>query len=89
MDPNTLISGMHASREKLRAVLLAGQPGYEDADVFPRSATMRMLLDPRRRGIATSAVGALASLFIGRRLRKTPKRAGIGRALLGMFHSRR
>lgn len=89
MDPNTVIASLHASRERLRAVLLSGQPGYEDADVFPRSATMRMLLDPRRRGIATSALGALVSLMVGRRLRKKRKRPGLGHSLLGLFHRRR
>lgn len=89
MDPNTVIASLHASRERLRAVLLSGQPGYEDTDVFPRSATMRMLLDPRRRGVATSALGALASLLVGRRLRRKRKRAGLTHALLGMFQRRR
>lgn len=91
MDPNTLIADMHRSREQLRALLLAGQPGYEDVDVFPRSRTMRFLLDPGRRGIATTALGALMSFAFGRsrRRHRHRRRQGILGALAGLFRGHR
>lgn len=89
MDPNTLIAGMHRSREQLRALLLAGQPGYEDVDVFPRSRTMRFLFDPGRRGMATTALGALLSFAFGRRRRRHRRKQGLLGALAGLFRGHR
>lgn len=88
MDPNTVIAGLHRSREQMRAVLMAGRPGYEDVDVFPRSRTMRFLLDPARRGIATSVFGTVASMLFGR-LRRKRRRAALTDKLLGMVGLKR
>lgn len=88
MDPNTVKAGLHRSREEMRAVLLAGRPGYEEADVFPRSRTMRFLLDPARRGIATSVVGTVASVLFTR-VRRKRRRAALADKLLGMVGLRR
>ncbi len=88
MDPNAVIAGLHRSREEMRAVLLAGQPGHEEADVFPRSRTMRFLLDPARRGIATSVVGTVASMLFTR-VRRKRRRKALADKLLGMVGLRR
>lgn len=93
MDANDVVGRLRASRERLREVMMAGQPGYENADVFPRSATMRFLLDPAKRGIAATALGAIASFAMGRRRRKrraaTRRGLGIAALLLGLLNSRR
>lgn len=89
MDPNTLIADMHRSREQLRALLLAGQPGYEDADVFPRSRTMRFLLHPGQRGMATTALGALMSFAFGRARRRQRRKQGLLGALSGLLRGHR
>ncbi len=86
MDPNALITDMHRSRERLREILMAGQPGHEEADVFPRSRTMRLLFDPARRGMATAVAGAMLSLFFRRR-RKRGRKSLTG-ALLGLLSRR-
>lgn len=88
MDPNSVIAGMHRSREQLRAILLAGRPGYEDVDVFPRSRTMRFLLDPGRRGIATSVVGTLLSFVMARRQRRRRHRKGLVARLFSLLRRR-
>lgn len=89
MDPELLVIRMEQTRGKLRSLLLAGRPGEEEPDVFPRSAAMRFLLDPRKRGIATTALGALASLaFTRRRARRA--RVGLAGSLMGLLsHLRR
>lgn len=91
MDPDALVARLQRSREQLRAVLLAGQPGHEDADVFPRSRTMRFLLDPARRGLTTAALGSFASFAFGRRRgrRGRQERPGLVRRILGLFLGRR
>ncbi len=89
MDPNTLIAGMHRSREQLRVILLAGQPGYEEVDVFPRSRTMRFLLDPGRRGIATSMMGTLLSFAMGRMQRRRSRKKGLAGKLSNLLRRRR
>lgn len=90
MDPDAIAARLQRSREQLRAVLLAGRSGYEDADVFPRSRTMRFLLDPGRRGITTAVLGSLASLLFRRRSRRGRRNTpGLLRRLLGSFRSRR
>lgn len=88
MDPELVALRMQQSRTRLRELLLAGQPGHEDADVFPRSKTMKFLLDPQRRGIATTALGTLASMAFARRRRKADKegpRRGLASAMLGLI----
>lgn len=70
MDPDAVAARLQRSRERLQAVLLAGQPGHEDADVFPRSRAMRFLLDPARRGLAAAVLGSLASMLVGRTTRR-------------------
>lgn len=85
MDPDVIAARLQRSREQLQAVLLAGQPGHENADVFPRSRTMRFLLDPARRGLTTAALGSLASFVVGRnrnRRARRERRPGLLRRLL-------
>lgn len=89
MDPNTVAANLHRTRNELRTVLLAGQPGFEDADVFPRSRTMRFLLDPARRGIATAMMGSVASLALRRRQRKRNKRGGLLQKAIRLFDGSR
>lgn len=91
MDPHTLAARLQRSREQLQAVLLAGQPGHEEADVFPRSRTMRFLLDPARRGMTTAALGSVASFAFGRRRssRGGRERPGLARRILRLFLHRR
>ena len=88
MDPDALIVDMQRSRERLREILMAGQPGHEDADVFPRSRTMRLLFDPGRRGMVTAVAGALLSLFFRRRRSRRASK-GLPGALLGLISRRR
>ena len=87
MDPNSLAARMRRSREQVREVLLAGQPGHENADVFPRSRTMRFLLNPARRGMTTAVLGSLASFAFGRRRSRRGRRGppGVVRRILGLF----
>jgi hypothetical protein len=69
MDTDAVAARLAASRDELRAGMLAGRPGFEDAEVFPRSRTMRLLLDPHRRGMALAVAGAVVSFLFGRRRR--------------------
>lgn len=85
MDPELVAAKMERTREKLRSLLLAGQPGQEQPDVFPRSATMRFLLDSRKRGIATTALGALASVAFTRKRALRNGRTGLVRSLMGLL----
>ncbi|MEJ0099121.1 MAG: hypothetical protein WDO12_05000 [Pseudomonadota bacterium] len=51
----------------MRALLLPNpDTGRIEADVFPRSAIMRVVLDPRRRRLATAGLAALSMLFARR-----------------------
>jgi hypothetical protein len=86
MDPYAVAAKLEFSRLQLRALLLPGQTQGTD-DVFPRSATMRFLLNPRRRRLATTALGFVASMLGRRRQRRTaagklPAAAGSLLALL-------
>lgn len=73
MDPDAIAARLRRSRERLQTVLLAGQPGHEDADVFPRSRTMRFLLDPARRSVAAAMLGSLTSVLVGRAGNRRPR----------------
>lgn len=84
MDPQLVEVKMERTREQLRSVLLAGRPGHEEPDVFPRSATMRFLLDSRKRGMATTALGALASMAFARRQASRARR-GLASSLMGLL----
>jgi hypothetical protein len=67
MEEHAIAAELQQSRAQLRALLLPNpQTGRIEADVFPRSAIMRVVLDPRRRRLATAGIAALSMLF-GRR----------------------
>lgn len=59
MEEHATVVGLQRSRARLRALLLGGTGAMPEADVFPRSALMRFMFDPARRGIAMVALGAL------------------------------
>jgi hypothetical protein len=67
---HALTERLEHSRGQLRAMLVPDpQTGRIEADVFPRSAVMRFLFDPRRRGMATAGIAAL-TMLAGRRKRR-------------------
>ena len=67
---DTLSGRLEHSRAQLRAMLVPDpHTGRIEADVFPRSALMRFLFDPRRRGMATAGIAAL-TMLAGRRKRR-------------------
>jgi len=70
MDPQVVAQDLQRSRERLRAIMVPDESVAGHADVFPRSATMRFLMDGQKRGTATMLLGGLFSLFLGRRLKK-------------------
>jgi len=70
MDPQAVAQDLQRSRERLRSMMVPGESATGHADVFPRSATMRFLLDGQKRGTATMLLGGLFSMFVGRRLKK-------------------
>lgn len=59
MEEHATVISLQQSRARLRALLLGGARGAGEADVFPRSAVMRFVLDPDRRGMAMMVLGAL------------------------------
>lgn len=59
MEEQATVDGLRHSRARLRSLLLGGSDGLPEPDVFPRSALMRFMFDPARRGIAMVALGAL------------------------------
>ncbi len=70
MEEHVIAAELQHSRAQLRALLLPDpETGRIDADVFPRSAIMRVVMDPRRRRLATAGIAALSLLF-GRRPRQ-------------------
>lgn len=85
MDPLLVAQDLHRSREKLRVIMMRDEAAAAEADVFPRSATMRFLLDSRRRGWAAMLLGGLASAWFGRRRNGRRKRPPSDR---GSFLSR-
>lgn len=87
MDPQAVAQDLQRSRERLRSVMVPDErEATGHGDVFPRSATMRFLLDGQRRGTATMLLGGLFSLVLGRRLKKgrrSRKPQGKARSLAG------
>lgn len=86
MDPYAVARDLQGSREKLRSVMMRDADGSVDADVFPRSATMRFLLNPQRRGWATMLLGGLGSFVLSRRSRRkrddeSSRRPGLTRSI--------
>jgi hypothetical protein len=72
MEEHDLVTRLEQSRAQLRGLLIPDPvTGRIEADVFPRSAVMRFLLDPRRRGMATAGLAALGALAGRRRSRRT------------------
>jgi hypothetical protein len=70
MEEHVITTRLDQSRAQLRAMLVPDpQTGRIEADVFPRSAVMRFLFDPRRRGMATAGLAAVGMLA-GRRKRR-------------------
>jgi hypothetical protein len=63
METHAVTTNLEESRARLRELLLPDpETGRIEADVFPRSAVMRFLLNPRGRRMAFTTVSALAML---------------------------
>jgi hypothetical protein len=63
METHDVTANLEDSRARLREMLLPDpETGRIEADVFPRSAVMRFMLNPRGRHMAFTAIGALAML---------------------------
>jgi hypothetical protein len=89
MEANAVASELEHSRALLRAMLLPDpDTGQIEADVFPRSAFMRFLMDPRRRGMATAAL-SVVGMLMGRRMRFGRKWSQLLRLAGGLFLARR
>jgi hypothetical protein len=70
MEEHIVATRLEQSRAQLRAMLVPDpETGRIEADVFPRSAVMRFLFDPRRRGMATAGIAALGMMAGRRRVR--------------------
>lgn len=70
MEEHAVTARLTDSRARLRAMLVPDpETGHIEADVFPRSAVMRFLFDPRRRGMAGAGIAAL-TMLAGRRKRR-------------------
>ncbi len=63
METHDVSANLAESRSRLRELLLPdAETGRIEADVFPRSAVMRFMFNPRGRRMAYTAIGALAML---------------------------
>lgn len=63
METHDVSANLEESRARLRELLLPDpETGRIEANVFPRSAVMRFMLNPRGRRMAFVAVSALAML---------------------------
>lgn len=79
MEEHAVTARLAQSRAQLRAMLVPDPAtGRIEADVFPRSAVMRFLFDPRRRGLATAGIAALSMLAGRRRARRAGGARRIG-----------
>ncbi len=89
METHDVTVDLADSRARLREMLLPDpETGRIEADVFPRSAVMRFMLNPRGRRMASAAVSAMAMLA-----RRSNGGAGVlpvlTQSLVGLLGSRR
>jgi hypothetical protein len=88
METHAVTADLEESRDRLRELLLPDpETGRIEADVFPRSAVMRFMLNPRGRRMAFTAIGALAMLA-GRRNGGMGLMPALTQSLVGMLARR-
>jgi hypothetical protein len=88
METHAVTADLEESRDRLRELLLPDpETGRIEADVFPRSAVMRFMLNPHGRRMAFTAIGALAMLA-GRRNGGMGLMPALTQSLVGMLARR-